>query len=92
LLRFEAIQRIAEGVMKALLVGLLFLTTLGCEISPVVSAPEQEGSRYRDCERAARDYCKHSIKAGEDEMKACVAEHLFRCVSAGARPLPPHRS
>ena len=50
--------------MKTLLVALVCLFALGCEISPVVTAPfDSPGRRYSDCERAAEDYCEYSIKA-----------------------------
>lgn len=71
--------------MKALVASFLFLSALGCEISPVVSAPsDTPGVRYSDCDRAAEDYCEHSIKASDREMDACVAEHRFKCLSSRA--------
>lgn len=74
-----------EVAMKALLVSLAGLAVLGCEISPVVSAPEGPSSRYSDCERAAHDYCALSLEAKQKEMDACVARYRFECVSAGAK-------
>jgi hypothetical protein len=66
--------------------SLIFLSTLGCEISPVVSAPlNAPGVRYSDCGRAAEDYCEHAVKAGRSEMDACVAEHRLKCLSSGAK-------
>lgn len=79
--------------MKILLGALACLAALGCEISPVVTAPfDGPGKRYSDCERAAEDYCEHSIKATARNMDACVAEHRFKCLSSGARSSTAHRS
>jgi hypothetical protein len=77
-----------EGVIMKELVGaaLILLSTLGCEISPVVSAPmDAPGMRYSDCDRAAEDYCEHAVKARRSEMDACVAEHRLKCLSSGAK-------
>jgi hypothetical protein len=72
--------------MRGLLACLLVLPALGCEISPVVSAPSDlPGVRYSDCDRAAEDYCEHAIKAPASDMQSCVAENRFKCVSSGAR-------
>ena len=76
--------------MKGLLVALVSLSALGwalgCEISPVVTAPfDSPGARYSDCERAAEEYCEHSLRAAAREMEACVAEHRFQCLSSKAR-------
>lgn len=72
--------------MRVLVVSSLFLFMLACEISPVVSAPsDAPGVRYSDCERAAEDYCEHTIKASDREMDSCVAEYRFKCVSSRAR-------
>ena len=80
--------------MKSLLLAmaLAVLAPLGCEISPVVSAPEEPRSRYSDCDRAARDYCEDFLGASRQDMDACVAEHRFKCVSSGAGLPPPRRS
>ena len=76
--------------MKALVASLLFLFALGCEISPVVSAPsDTPGVRYSDCDRAAEDYCEHALDVSSREMDACVAEHRFKCLSSGARSPSP---
>lgn len=65
---------------------LLALVALGCQISPVITDPEQGGSgRYDDCRRAARNYCRDVMGAIEDEMQRCVSEHVFRCVSGSGR-------
>jgi hypothetical protein len=74
-------------IMKELVgASLIFLSTLGCEISPVVSAPlNAPGVRYSDCGRAAEDYCEHAVKARRSEMDACVAEHRLKCLSSGAK-------
>ena len=72
--------------MKVLVAFLVFLPTLGCEISPVVSAPlDTPGLRYSDCDRAAQDYCEHKINASARDMDACVAEYRFKCLSSSAR-------
>ena len=79
--------------MKTLLGALACLSALGCEISPVVTAPfDLPGKRYSDCELAAEGYCEHSIKATARDMDACVAEHRFRCLSSRARSSTAHRS
>ncbi len=83
--------------MKALLVALVSLSALGwalgCEISPVVTAPfDSPGTRYSDCERAAEEYCEHSIGAAARDMEACVAEHRFQCLSSKARTSTADRS
>ena len=78
--------------MKASWVILAGLAALGCEISPVVSAPlEAPGVRYSDCERAAEEYCEEVVRPSDRKMDACVAEHRFQCVSSGAQAdgLPP---
>jgi len=58
------------------------LLALGCEISPVVSAPEPPNTRYEDCRRAADDYCRSVVRPRADDMQHCVAEHAYQCVSA----------
>ena len=63
--------------MKALWVALVSLSTLGwalgCEISPIVTSPfDSPGTRYSDCERAAEEYCEHSIRAAARDMESCV--------------------
>jgi hypothetical protein len=61
--------------------AVLVSLTLGCTISPVVSAPDTPTGRYGECRRAARDYCKRVIGAtgaGQDE---CAADRTFQCVS-----------
>ena len=79
--------------MKALLVALACFSALGCEFSPIVTAPlDVPGMRYSDCERAAEDYCEHSIKATARDMDACVAEHRFKCLSSRATSSMAHRS
>jgi hypothetical protein len=59
---------------------------LGCQISPVVSTPEEgsRSSRYRDCKDAARAYCRDFRGASQEEMKKCVAEAAFKCTSGGS--------
>jgi hypothetical protein len=78
--------------MRVFLTSLLLLP-LGCEISPVVTAPsELPGVRYSDCDRAAQDYCEHAIEATASDMKGCVAEYRFKCVSSRASSLEIPRS
>jgi hypothetical protein len=69
--------------MKALLWLPLFLPVLGCEISPVVSG-DIPSTRYDDCRHAAEDYCEHVVVPRVDEMKRCVAQHAFECVSSAS--------
>lgn len=72
--------------MKGMVASLVFLAALGCEISPVVSAPsDAPGVRYSDCDRAAEEYCEHKINASARDMEACVAEYRFKCLSSSAR-------
>lgn len=78
--------------MRTLLAALVCFSALGCEISPIVSAPADTGMRYSDCDRAAQDYCEHSIGATKREMDACVAEYRFKCVSSGRGPSKLQRS
>lgn len=69
--------------MARLLILALAAAGLSCSISPVVTEPFDGGdSRYRDCRRAARDYCKDVVGAisGDDERR-CVAEHTYECVT-----------
>lgn len=78
--------------MRVFWLSLACGAVLACQISPVVSSPEERRSRYWDCDRAAREYCEHSIGASDPEMDACVAEYRYRCVSAGARSRSSPRS
>jgi hypothetical protein len=69
-----------------LLVAAIALMGLACSIAPVVTDPSQEGgARYSDCRRAAKDYCRDGLGVSEAEMKKCVAESTFQCISAGGR-------
>ena len=64
----------------------LSLAAVGCEISPVVSAPLDSPSvRYSDCDRAAEDYCEESLQVPDRDKDSCVAEHRFECLSSGAQ-------
>ena len=79
--------------MKALWAALFGLAALGCEISPVVSAPlDTPGTRYTDCERAAEEYCEDAMQTPSREMDACVAEYRYKCVSSSSRPSGRPRS
>jgi hypothetical protein len=58
------------------------LLALACQISPVVTPSSEEGnSRYSDCRRAARDYCRHVLAVSDDEQDKCVAKRAFECLS-----------
>ncbi len=62
------------------------LLALACQLSPVVTTPgDERSSRYSDCRRASRDYCKHVLSVSNDEKEKCVAERVFQCV-AGESP------
>ena len=74
--------------MKALLWLSVFLPTLGCEIAPIVSTPDNPNSHYDDCRRAAEDYCEHVVVPRVDELDRCVAAHAFECVSAASGTSP----
>ena len=79
--------------MRVWLAAFSGLAVLGCEISPVVSAPlDSPGVRYRDCDRAAEEYCEESIQPAARDMDACIAEHRFKCLSSGARAPSASRS
>lgn len=79
--------------MKKLFAAFVVLLALGCRIAPVISTPmDSPGARYRDCTRAAEDYCEESIKARAKDMDACVAEHRFQCLSSGSLPGSTARS
>lgn len=68
-----------------LLAGLLALA-LGCQVSPVVTPPSEAGSsRYDDCRRASRDFCRHVLAVADDEQDKCVAERVFECLTGGSR-------
>jgi hypothetical protein len=66
---------------------LTVLLALGCQLSPTVTTrPSDEGgSRYGDCRRASRDYCRDVVEASDDERDKCVSQRVFECVS-GPRP------
>jgi hypothetical protein len=62
------------------------LLGLACQLSPVVTTPTDEGnSRYADCRRASRDYCKHVLAVDDDEKDECVAKRTFECLSGEGR-------
>ena len=68
---------------------LVALPVLGaCEISPVVSGVPDDGrassARYDDCRRVSRDYCKDVVGASDQELRSCVADKTYRCVSGAA--------
>ncbi len=59
------------------------LVGLSCRISPVITAPDDGGGHqmYDDCRRAAKDYCRDVIGASKEDMKACVSQSTFECLS-----------
>ncbi len=69
--------------MARLLILALAAVGLSCSISPVVTEGFDGGdSRYRDCRRAARDYCTDVVGAvSGDDQKHCVAKHAYECVA-----------
>ena len=73
------------GGMKYLLISAALLLA-SCQISPVIQTPmEGPGERYRDCRRAARDYCRDVAQVAEEDQKRCISEATFECVSEGDR-------
>ena len=70
--------------MKVLLVSLA-VVGLGCEISPVVTDPAgpRESDRYSECRRASREYCREVVEPADEDMKRCVAEAVYNCVTGG---------
>lgn len=69
--------------LSAALVGAALLA-LGCEISPVVTAPAEPSGRYYDCERAAERYCERVEGESGDALDRCVAERTYDCLSGAA--------
>ena len=69
-------------MFRALLVAASIFAA-ACSIAPVVTDPTDGGfgSRYDDCRRAARNYCADFVQPAPDDMKKCVAEATFNCVS-----------
>ena len=69
------------------LVIVLTLVCLSCRISPVITVPDEDvgGSRYSACKRAAKDYCRDVVGASSGEMKSCVSDSTFSCLSGGAQ-------
>jgi hypothetical protein len=72
-----------------LLIVMLALASAACRIAPVIQDPvisdigDRRGTRYEDCRRAARDYCKDVEAATGDEFDRCVSKATYTCVSAG---------
>ncbi len=60
------------------------LLALACQVSPVVTPPSRD-SRYEDCRRASRDYCKHVLSVSDDEKDKCMAQRAFECLSGGSQ-------
>jgi hypothetical protein len=54
---------------------------VGCRIAPVVSDTQLGTSHFDDCDQAARNYCEHVVKAGDDELEGCVAKYTLQCIS-----------
>ena len=55
------------------------LAVVGCTIDPVITNPS--GRRESGCREAARDYCRHVVKAHPDDMRECTSRHTFECES-----------
>lgn len=49
----------------------------------VTPPPEQEPAPtlFENCRRAAEDYCRDVVKAGDAERKPCISEATYECVS-----------
>ncbi len=65
----------------------LALLALSCTISPVVTEPSLDGGRrdhYGACRRASKDYCREVLATAQDEMKKCVANLTYECLTSGA--------
>ncbi len=69
-----------KTVLIAAVVG-FSLVGLSCQISPIVTTPDDGGGMYGDCRRASRDYCRDVVGAGKEEMKACTSQATFECLS-----------
>ena len=67
-----------------ILLPLAALLGLACQLSPVVTTPSETSggsSRYDDCRRASRDYCRDVLDTADDERDKCVAERVYRCIA-----------
>ena len=74
-----------KSVLIAAVVGVC-LVGLSCQISPVVTTPDEGSGMYDDCRRASKDYCRDVVGASKEEMKACTSQATFECLSgAGGR-------
>lgn len=65
----------------------LALLCLSCTISPVVTEPSLSGGRgdhYDACRRASKDYCREVLATAADEMKKCVANFTYECLTSSA--------
>jgi len=65
---------------------LIFLALMGlsCTISPVITDPAVgEDDLYGACRRAAKEYCRQVVEVPETDMRKCVAQSTFDCVSGG---------
>ncbi len=63
------------------------LLALSCTISPVVTEPSSDGGRgnhYDACKRASKDYCREVLATAQDEMKKCVANFTYECLTGTA--------
>ncbi len=64
----------------------LALLGLSCTVSPVITEPSTHGGgsdRYDDCRRASQDYCREVLNTSDDEMKKCVANFTYECLTGG---------
>ncbi len=65
----------------------LALLCVSCTISPVVTEPLRDGGRgdhYDACRRASKDYCREVLATAQDEMKKCVANCTYECLTSTA--------
>ena len=69
-----------------ILIPIVALLGLGCQLSPVVTTPEpgSGSSRYDDCRRASRDYCRDVLEVESDERDKCVAKRVYACIAGNA--------
>ena len=55
------------------------LVFLGCSLTVPAGDSEERSSRYDDCRKASRDYCRDVAK--NDDHRTCVSKATFECVS-----------
>lgn len=87
-LRFDSSEGMVSLSAMKLSLLLLALLTLSCRIAPVITDPSYGGrgsDRYSDCRRASQDYCREVLGTSEDEMKKCVANFTYDCLTGGSQ-------